>query len=124
MTLAETTMGCSSSAHRCSSRVTRLTAGPMTVKSSRSAAPMLPYMTLPTWIATPHWSGLSPAAWRRSLSAATPASASSAAVIAASQASHTAALASGQGKIASMASPMNLRISPPWPTTGSAMRSK
>ena len=37
--------------HSFSIRTTSLTAGPMTVKSSRSAAPTLPYSTSPTWSA-------------------------------------------------------------------------
>ena len=37
-----------------------LTAGPMTVKSSRVRDPILPYMTSPTWTPMPQFSGARP----------------------------------------------------------------
>src|SRR3954466_3000339 len=43
--------------HSPSSRLTRLTAGPMAVKSSRSAAPILPHNISPKCSATPKGSG-------------------------------------------------------------------
>ena len=100
--------------HRPSRRDARLTAGPITVKSSRSAAPMLPYITSPTCSAMPKPSASSPRARRSSLSAAIAARASSAACSGA----RGRPARSSSGKIASMASPMNFRISPPWRSTG------
>src|SRR5712671_3660559 len=64
---------------RVSRREAILTAGPMTVKSSRVRDPILPYMTSPTWTPMPYFSGARPVspflsfsaimAWRASATA-------------------------------------------------------
>src|SRR5216684_3395821 len=77
--------------HNPSSRLTRLTAGPIAVKSSRSAVPMLPHSTWSRWVM--------------------PARAAPTALSAASQAAEGDR--SPMGKIASTPSPMNFSTSPP-----------
>ena len=106
--------------HSPSSRLTRLTAGPMAVKSSRSAAPILPHNISPRWSAAPKGSGGSPCPRRPASRWAMPARAATTARSAASQAAAGAPLT---GKIASTPSPMNLRTSPPKACTAPAMRS-
>ena len=82
----ETRTARSSGRHSPSSRLTRLTAGPIAVKSSRSAAPILPHRISPRCTAAPKGSGGSPC-WRRAASrCAIPARAAATARSAASQA--------------------------------------
>src|SRR5438876_817312 len=84
--------------HSPSSRLTRLTAGPMAVKSSRSAAPILPHSISPRCSAAPKGSGGSLCACRAASSWAMPARAATTARSPASQASAGAPVT---GKIAS-----------------------
>src|SRR4029077_16984232 len=82
--------------HNPSSRLTRLTAEPMAVKSSRSAAPILPHKISPTCRAAPNATGGGPGAARSASRCAMPARA---AVIARSAASQAAAGTPVTGKI-------------------------
>ena len=107
--------------HSPSSRLTRLTAGPMAVKSSRSAAPMLPHNISPRCRATPNGKGGSPSRTRASSRWAIPLRAAATVLSAASQALRGDPPATG--KIASTPSPMNLSTSPPNACTEPAMRS-
>ena len=101
-------------------RTARLTAGPITVKSRRSALPMLPYITSPACSAMPKPSTSSPRSRRPALSAAM-----AVARLAGGRAARAGRPArSASGKIASIASPMNFRISPSWRSTAPAMQSK
>src|SRR5271155_2431899 len=92
-------------------RTTSLTAGPMTVKSSRSAAPTLPYSTSPTWSAMSTSVKGSPSAWRRRFRDSTFSKLSTAASRPRLQA--TLSSTSSNDIVASIASPMNLRTWPP-----------
>src|SRR5215472_1400009 len=106
-----------------SRRAASFTAGPITVKSRRSAVPMLPYVTSPACSAMSKLSAGLPAAVSVALSASTRASISRAA---ASTAGVTTARSapSGGRNTASTPSPKNLRISPPAARSGSPGQSK
>src|SRR6516165_7453537 len=103
-------------------RATSLTAGPITVKSSRSTAPTLPYCTSPRCsarsTATVGLLALRRAAFSRSMARIASAAASSARRHVLSR------VASSNGKIASMPSPMNLSTCPPHGRNGAASASK
>ena len=107
--------------HSPSSRLTRLTAGPIAVKSSRSAAPILPHSISPRCSAAPKGRGGSPCLFRSGSRCAIPARAAVTARKAASQAPRGAPPVTG--KIARMPSPMNFSTSPPKACTAPAMRS-
>src|SRR6516164_1541433 len=107
----ETRTALSSVRHSPSSRLTRLTAGPIAVKSSRSAAPILPQSISPRWSAAPNGSGGSPCARRSLFKCAIPTRAAVTARNAASQALRRPSPTTG--KIAKMPSPMNFSTSPP-----------
>ena len=85
-TVPETSTALSSGRHSPSSRLTRLTAGPIAVKSSRSAAPILPHKISPRCRAAPNGSGGSPCCRRASSRCAMPTRAAETARRAASQA--------------------------------------
>src|SRR6516225_7197687 len=96
--------------HSPSSRLTRLTAEPIAVKSRRSAALILPHSISPRCRAAPKGSGGSPCRRRSSSRCAIPARAADTACKAASQAARGAPTT---GKIANTPSPTNFSTSPP-----------
>ena len=107
--------------HSPSSRLTRLTAGPIAVKSSRSAAPILPHSISPRCSATPKGKSGRPCRPRASSRLRHPGPRGG------DRAQRSAHAPRGDppttGKIASTPSPMNLSTSPPKAWTEPAMRS-
>ena len=95
----------------------------MTVKSSRWLAPILPNITSPICSASPKRTVGSPSAARMRFSTSM-ASTAEAAARAARDAVSARSAGDGTGKIASMPSPMNFRISPPALVTMSPIVSK